>query len=52
MINPYYILRDELLSILLEHSIYTLNQWGSLPTAPQVRESCSTLHLLIHTVFV
>lgn len=29
MINPYYVLRDEMLSILLEHSVYILNQWSA-----------------------
>jgi hypothetical protein len=36
MINPYYVLRDEMLSILLDHSVYILNQWSSLPSASQV----------------
>jgi hypothetical protein len=27
MINPYYVLREEMVSILLDHSVYTINQW-------------------------
>lgn len=37
MINPYYVLRDEMLAILLDHIVYIINQWTSLPHATQVR---------------
>ena len=37
MINPYYVLRDEMLAILLDHIVYIINQWTSLPHARQVR---------------
>lgn len=36
MINPYYVLREEMLSILLDHSVYIINQWSTLPSASQV----------------
>ncbi|KAG2210956.1 hypothetical protein INT47_000116, partial [Mucor saturninus] len=39
MINPYYVLRDEMLSILLDHSVYIINQWSSLPSASQHLEA-------------
>lgn len=45
MINPYYVLRDEMLSILLDHSVYMINQWSSLPSASQVCLYSSILHL-------
>lgn len=36
MINPYYVLRNDMLSILLEYASTILNQWSSLPSASQV----------------
>lgn len=35
MINPFYVLRDEMLAILLDHTVYVINQWTSLPNATQ-----------------
>ncbi|GAA5806530.1 hypothetical protein HPULCUR_012066 [Helicostylum pulchrum] len=39
MINPYYILREEMLSILLDHSLYIITQWSSLPFPSQDLEA-------------
>jgi hypothetical protein len=36
MINPYYVLRDEMLNILLEHVVYIINQWTAVAGASQV----------------
>ncbi|CEP13227.1 hypothetical protein [Parasitella parasitica] len=38
MINPYFILREEMLAILLDHTVYIMNQWKSLPNASQSLE--------------
>jgi hypothetical protein len=39
MINPYYVLREEMLSILLDHSVYILNQWSSSSASSQHLEA-------------
>lgn len=39
MINPYYVLREEMLSILLDHSVYIISQWNSVPGATQELEA-------------
>ncbi|KAI8375089.1 armadillo-type protein [Choanephora cucurbitarum] len=39
MINPYYVLRDEMLQILLDHIAYIINQWASLSDASQLLEA-------------
>ncbi|KAL0078469.1 armadillo-type protein [Phycomyces blakesleeanus] len=39
MINPYYILRGEMLAILLEHAIAVINHWDSIPLASQDLEA-------------
>ncbi|KAG1452434.1 hypothetical protein G6F55_008680 [Rhizopus delemar] len=39
MINPYYVLRNDMLSILLEYASTILNQWSSLPSASQELEA-------------
>lgn len=40
MINPYYVLRDEMLNILLEHVVYIINQWTAVAGASQVKICC------------
>lgn len=45
MINPYYVLRNDMLSILLEYASTILNQWSSLPSASQVYIIISFLFL-------
>ncbi|KAL9558404.1 hypothetical protein MBANPS3_000904 [Mucor bainieri] len=35
MINPFYVLRDEMLAILLDHIEYIISQWTSLPQVAQ-----------------
>ncbi|KAF7724113.1 hypothetical protein EC973_001297 [Apophysomyces ossiformis] len=39
MINPYYVLRDEMTAILLQQSISILNHWESTPFASQKLEA-------------
>ena len=51
MINPYYVLRDEMLAILLEHIVYILNQWTSLPNAPQVSLIFTHNNFYTHTIY-
>lgn len=36
MINPFYVLRDEMLAILLDHIVYIINQWTLQPNTAQV----------------
>lgn len=36
LINPYYILRDEMLSILLDHASDVLNRWNTIHLPAQV----------------
>ncbi|CAO3671228.1 unnamed protein product [Rhizopus microsporus] len=39
MINPYYVLRGDMLAILLEYASSILDQWAFLPTASQELEA-------------
>ncbi|KAI9468486.1 MAG: armadillo-type protein [Benjaminiella poitrasii] len=39
MINPYYVLREEMLAILLDQVVSVISQWTSLPTASQHLEA-------------
>lgn len=36
MINPYYVLKGDMLSILLDYTSNLLNQWSLIPSASQV----------------
>lgn len=45
MINPYYVLRNDMLSILLEYASNILNQWSLLLSASQVYIIISFLFL-------
>lgn len=36
MINPYYVLGQEMLAILLDHSVYIIDQWTCIPSPSQV----------------
>ncbi|KAI8637788.1 armadillo-type protein [Parasitella parasitica] len=38
MINPYYVLREEMLDILLNHTVRIINQWTSLTNPSQSLE--------------
>jgi hypothetical protein len=52
MINPYYVLRDEMLNILLEHVVYIINQWTAVAGASQVRYTYFTEMTLVFIIYI